>query len=138
MEIDRNELIEQAKEAMERAYCPYSGFKVGAALLTNEGTIIQGINIESITFTPTVCAERTAFFTAVAQGIREFTAVAVVTEADQPTSPCGVCRQVMAEFVDGDFVIIMTTTSGQTVEKTLDEIFPMRFDKNTPIGNANN
>ena len=97
--MDNKELIRQALEAREMAYAPYSGFKVGAALLTKEGRVYKGCNIENAGYTPTNCAERTAFFKAVSEGEREFSAIAIVGgKGDLPTDyayPCGVCRQVM-------------------------------------------
>ena len=95
-------LIELAKEAMLHAYVPYSGYKVGAALLCADGTVYQGCNIENASYTPTICAERSAFFKAVYDGPREFTAIAVCGGKDGVITgafpPCGVCRQVMREF----------------------------------------
>ena len=124
-------LINLAKEAMTHAYIPYSGYKVGAALLCADGTVYQGCNIENASFTPTVCAERTAFFKAVYDGHRDFKAIAVcggkdgVIEGQFP--PCGVCRQVMLEFCGEDFLIHMTNGSGQIVTRTLAELLPLSF-----------
>lgn len=125
------ELITLAKEAMGKAYAPYSGFKVGAALLCSDGTVYQGCNIENASFTPTVCAERTAFFKAVYDGHRDFEAIAVCGGRDGVITgafpPCGVCRQVMREFCRDDFVIYMVG-SGDTFEAhTLSEILPFSF-----------
>ena len=123
-------LIELAKEAMQQAYVPYSGYTVGAALLCADGTVYQGCNIENASYTPTVCAERTAFFKAVSEGHRDFTAIAVcggkggvITGA---FPPCGVCRQVMREFCDDDFVIYMVNENGYEA-RTLAEILPFSF-----------
>jgi len=123
-------LIELAKDAMQRAYVPYSGYTVGAALLCADGTVYQGCNIENASYTPTVCAERTAFFKAVSEGHRDFTAIAVcggkggvITGA---FPPCGVCRQVMREFCDDDFVIYMVNENGYEA-RTLAEILPFSF-----------
>ena len=123
-------LIELAKDAMQRAYVPYSGYTVGAALLCADGTVYQGCNIENASYTPTVCAERTAFFKAVSDGHRDFTAIAVcggkggvITGA---FPPCGVCRQVMREFCDDDFVIYMVNENGYEA-RTLAEILPFSF-----------
>ncbi len=99
-------LLDKAQEARERAYAPYSNYRVGAALLTADGQVYQGCNIENAGFTPTVCAERTAFFKAVYDGHRAFRAVAVIATGEEMGFPCGVCRQVMAEFCDRDFIII--------------------------------
>ena len=100
------ELIQKAIESKNRAYAPYSKFHVGAALLTEGGQIFQGCNIENISFSPTICAERTAIFTAVVEGNHEFKAIAIASDDEQFSSPCGVCRQVLSEFVNQDFMII--------------------------------
>jgi len=126
-------LIEKALSAREASYSPYSGFAVGAALLAKDGRIFTGANIESASFSPTVCAERVAFFTAIHQGVTEFSAVAVVGgKAGEPVTaycaPCGVCRQVMAEFCDGDFeIILFDGTSPKTYN--LNDFLPERFGK---------
>ncbi len=123
-------LIELAKEAMTHAYMPYSGFKVGAALLCADGTVYQGCNIENASFTPTICAERTAFFKAVYDGHRDFTAIAVVGGKDGVITgtfpPCGVCRQVMREFCGDDFVIYMGGVDGYT-SMTMAQLLPCSF-----------
>lgn len=125
------ELLTLAREAMTRAYAPYSGFKVGAALLCADGTVYQGANIENASFSPTICAERTAFFKAVYDGKRDFTAIAVVGGKDGVISgffpPCGVCRQVMREFCQDDFVIILGGADGAYETKTLKELLPFSF-----------
>ncbi len=129
--INAGELLSLAIEARERSYCPYSGFSVGAALLTKSGKIYYGANIENSSYTPTVCAERVAFFKAVSEGEREFAAIAIAggekgkePKADFP--PCGVCRQVMSEFCEGDFVIIFGNGESNTVT-TLAKILPHSF-----------
>ena len=123
-------LVELAKEAMMKAYAPYSGFYVGAALLTKGGKVYTGCNIESASYSPTNCAERTAFFKAVSEGERDFEAIAVVGgEKGNVTGafpPCGVCRQVMLEFCSPDFKVYLATTDGfETV--TLQELIPYGF-----------
>ena len=104
MAVDTKTLIRRAIKAMERAYVPYSGFKVGAALLTESGELYEGCNIENAAYTPSNCAERTAFFKAVSEGERKFSAICIVGGKDGVltgyTAPCGVCRQVMMEFCD--------------------------------------
>ena len=130
MTMTPEKLIELAKEAMMKAYAPYSGFYVGAALLTKGGKVYTGCNIESASYSPTNCAERTAFFKAVSEGEREFAAIAVVGgEKGKVTGmfpPCGVCRQVMLEFCGPDFPIHMGTADGyRTV--TLQELIPFGF-----------
>ena len=124
-------LCELAIEAMGHAYVPYSGYKVGAALLCADGTVYQGCNIENAAYGPTNCAERTAFFKAVYDGYRDFTAIAVCGGKDGvitgPFPPCGVCRQVMREFCDDDFVIYMVDAGGKYEAHTLSEILPHSF-----------
>ena len=126
------ELVKLALEARERAYTPYSHFAVGAALLTKEGKVYQGCNIENASYSPTNCAERTAFFKAVYEGEREFAAIAVVggpegKPAAQLCTPCGVCRQVMREFCDLDFVIYLGAGDGSYIEQKLSDLLPMSF-----------
>ena len=125
-----NHLIEKAKQAKNFAYVPYSNFKVGAAILLKNGEIYQGCNIENISFTPTVCAERTAFFKAISDGKLEFEAMAVVTDDDQISTPCGVCRQVMAEFVSTDFPVILSNGKNEVLELTFADLFPLPFSSN--------
>ena len=109
--ISYQELIKQAIEARKQSYCPYSGFAVGAALLCGDGTVYTGCNIENASYSPTNCAERTAFFKAVSEGKREFVAIAIVggSEELQKCYPCGVCRQVMSEFCDELFEVVWRT-----------------------------
>ena len=124
-------LIDLAKEAMMHAYAPYSGFYVGAALLCADGTVYQGCNIENAAYGPTNCAERTAFFKAVYDGHREFTAIAVVGGKEGVIEgafpPCGVCRQVMAEFCGADFPVYLAGANGVWEKKTLAELLPLSF-----------
>ena len=125
------ELIALAVEAMGHAYVPYSGYKVGAALLCADGTVYQGCNIENASYTPTVCAERTAFFKAVYDGKRDFSAIAVVGGKDGVLTgtfpPCGVCRQVMREFCNDDFKIYMGGPGDSSETRTLAELLPFSF-----------
>ena len=124
----QKELLKLATEARDRSYSPYSHYSVGAALLTKDGKVYQGCNIENASFTPTICAERTAFFKAIYDGVRDFKAIAIIGSGVLPAYPCGVCRQVMAEFCDGDFVIITSNRDGsEIVAETLDAILPHRF-----------
>lgn len=131
--IDEAELVRRALEARKRAYVPYSHWAVGAALLTKDGKVYEGCNIENAAYTPTNCAERTAFFKAVSEGEREFAAIAVVggremEEAENICAPCGVCRQVMMEFCDPDtFRVILGTKDGVQVSQTLKEMLPYGF-----------
>lgn len=129
--IDRELLIKKAIEARERSYSPYSNFSVGAALLCADGTIFMGANIESASYSPTSCAERVAFFSAVFAGKRDFLAIAVVggksgEEISEFCAPCGVCRQVMSEFGKDDFEIILFDGKDEKVF-TLNEFLPLRF-----------
>ncbi len=129
MEREQKELLlKLAREARDHSYSPYSHYAVGAALLTKDGRIYQGCNIENASFTPTICAERTAFFKAIFDGVRDFAAIAVIGTGEMPAYPCGVCRQVMAEFCDGDFIIITSNRDGsEVVTETLDRMLPHRF-----------
>lgn len=124
-------LISKAAEAREKSYAPYSDFSVGAALLCADGTVYTGANIENSSYTPTVCAERVAFFSAVHDGHRDFAAIAIVGGHKDKAPlelcpPCGVCRQVMSEFCQGDFKIILTDGKDSRI-LTLDEMLPYRF-----------
>ena len=123
------DLLDRAIKAREHAYAPYSGFKVGAALLTKNGKIYEGANIENASYSLTNCAERTAFFKAVYDGERDFEAIAIVGGKDELVfcPPCGACRQVMNEFCKGDFKIILLD-KGEEKVYTLDEILPLKFN----------
>ena len=125
-------LMDLAREAMGRAYAPYSGFQVGAALLGESGRVYVGCNVENAAYGPTCCAERTAFFSAVAQGERRFQALAVLGGmggvVSRPAAPCGVCRQVMAEFCrPGEFWILLENHLGERRCHTLEELLPHGF-----------
>lgn len=122
-------LIETAIAAKENAYVPYSHFRVGAALLTKTGKIYSGCNIENAAFTPTNCAERTAFFKAISEGEHEFEAIVVNGDADDYLFPCGVCRQVMLEFCDPkEFRVIVAKNTADYKEFTLAELIPGAFN----------
>ncbi len=130
--MDDQDLIRLAVEARTRAYAPYSHFQVGAALLAADGTVYQGCNIENAAYTPSNCAERTAFFKAVSEGCRRFRAIAIVGGPEsgslQMTAPCGVCRQVMMEFCDPEtFRILMADEHGHQKEYLLKELMPESF-----------
>ncbi|MBE6746691.1 MAG: cytidine deaminase [Ruminococcaceae bacterium] len=124
-------LIEMAKTTASNAYAPYSDFCVGAALLCKNGKVYTGCNIENSSFSPTNCAERTAFFKAISEGERDFEAIAIVGGKNLDFSdfcyPCGVCRQVMSEFCKGDFRIILGKADGEIIESTLSELLPNGF-----------
>lgn len=126
----RRELIEKALAAREYSYSPYSHFRVGAALLCSDGSVYTGCNIENRAYGPTNCAERTAFFKAVSEGKREFAAIAITGGEDETVwcYPCGVCRQVMAEFCDPDaFEIICARSEEEYKTYTLAELLPEMF-----------
>ena len=124
------ELIEKAKQAMENAYAPYSGFQVGAALLCADGTVYTGCNMENAAYSPTLCAERTAFAKAISEGKRDFKAIAVCGGKGGKIAgicaPCGVCRQVMAEFCKEDFQVILVKPQGYEL-RTLSQLLPDQF-----------
>ena len=126
-------LLDAAQQARENSYSPYSHFKVGAALLTKSGNVYTGCNIENAAYTPSNCAERTAFFKAVSEGEREFAAIAIVGGAENAAeldycAPCGVCRQVMMEFCDYDnFQVILAANEDEYRVYTLREILPVGF-----------
>lgn len=130
--MSAEKLIASAKEAMMRAYSPYSGYKVGAALLCKDGTIYQGCNIENASYGGTNCAERTAFFKAVYDGHREFSAIAICGGKDGNITglfpPCGICRQVMGEFCGKDFLIYMIGANDTYEVKTLQDMLPFSFE----------
>lgn len=126
-------LIDKAMEAMKYSYAPYSHFNVGAALLTENKKIYQGCNIENAAYTPTNCAERTAFFKAISEGERDFLAICILGgtngEVKDYTPPCGVCRQVMMEFCNPDlFYVILAINKNDYKIMTLRELFPYSFD----------
>lgn len=129
--MDMEKLMALAIEAMGHAYVPYSGYKVGAALLCKDGSVYQGCNIENASYSPTVCAERTAFFKAVYDGHRDFAAIAVCGGKDGVITgafpPCGVCRQVMREFCEDDFLIYLIGAEGTYETVTLSDLLPHSF-----------
>ena len=127
--MDYQILIREAIAAKEMAYAPYSHFRVGAALLTKTGKIYRGCNIENVAFTPTNCAERTAFFKAISEGEKEFVAIAVTGDADDYLYPCGVCRQVLVEFCDlQEFQVVVANTEDDYKVFSLGELMPGAFN----------
>ncbi|MEG1520527.1 MAG: cytidine deaminase [Clostridia bacterium] len=138
--MSNQELIKLALQAREMSYSPYSNFKVGACLVAKDGEIFTGCNIENIAFTPTICAERTAFFKAVSSGVTEFSKIAIVGGVSLPLNsyafPCGVCRQVMLEFCDvNEFKVIVAKSETDFQEYKLSELMPMSFSpKNQVLG----
>ncbi len=119
-------LRERAFAAMERAYAPYSNFRVGAALLASDGSITEGCNVENASFPAGICAERGAVAAAVARGNRAFDTIVIATDADEPTPPCGICRQVLEEFAP-HLIVLSATRSGRDARWTLDELLPKAF-----------
>lgn len=127
-DIDLSKLLQKSREALTKAYCPYSKFAVGAALLCEDGNIITGCNVENASYGLTMCAERTAIFKAVSEGYKKFKAIAIVSssESNDFIGPCGACRQVLAEFgVNWD--IYITKLDGSFIKSTVAEILPMAF-----------
>nr|WP_022767104.1 MULTISPECIES: cytidine deaminase [unclassified Butyrivibrio] len=139
MDSQLQELVKTALSMRKMSYTPYSHFNVGAALLSADGKIYTGCNIENASYTPTNCAERTAFFKAVSEGVRDFTAIAIAGGKEDATEldycpPCGVCRQVMSEFCKDDFKIYLVKSETEYKEYTLTELVPERFTPNNLLG----
>lgn len=126
--MNEKELVLSAINAKKNSYSPYSKFSVGAALLCDDGEIVMGANVENVSFGLTNCAERTAFFKAISEGKKKFKAIAVAG-GDTYLSPCGACRQVMAEFCDKDFKVIFVKNENEYMTKTLGEILPFSFSE---------
>lgn len=124
--VDRDRLVAEASAARRRAHAPYSGFAVGAALMSADGRVFAGCNVESASYGLTLCAERVALFKAVSEGAREFLAIAVVAAGGGPPSPCGACRQVLSEFAPR-LLVIAATPDGERREWTVDELLPDAF-----------
>ncbi|MCX6349521.1 MAG: cytidine deaminase [Candidatus Aureabacteria bacterium] len=122
-----NRLVKLAREAREKAYAPYSGYKVGAAALAESGKYYTGVNIENAAYTTALHAELAAIAAAVAAGERKFVALAVVTENDPPPFPCAICRQGMAEFDQGEMLVIAANLTGKTRKTTLKKLYPYPF-----------
>jgi cytidine deaminase len=119
-------LRERALGAMTRAYAPYSAFRVGAALLGSDGSITEGCNVENAAYPAGLCAERGAVAAAVARGVRTFEAIAIATEAEEPTPPCGICRQVLEEFAP-HLQVLSFTRDGREARWTMDDLLPRAF-----------
>jgi len=122
------ELIAKATQARERAIVPYSAFKVGAAIQTRDGRTFTGCNIENASYGLSICAERVALWKALSEGAREFRELAIVTDAEKLTSPCGACRQLLWEYC-GDITVHMHSLKGLDNEQRLADLFPFPFDK---------
>ena len=131
--MDKKDLFNKATEAMHCSYAPYSNYNVGAALLCKNGNIYKGCNVENASYSVTNCAERTALFSAVASGEKEFVAICVVGgkngEITDYAMPCGICRQALAEFCDADFNVFVDKNEDDIKEFTLGELLPYSFDK---------
>lgn len=125
-DVENKKLILKAQEALDNSYAPYSGFKVGAAVLTDDNKIFVGCNIENVSFGATNCAERTAIFNAVSNGYKKIKKIAIVSSKDTKTYPCGICRKVMREFMDENAVILLNEKD-TIFEYTLKEILPYAF-----------
>jgi cytidine deaminase len=130
LEAAERELVDRALTAQRRAYAPYSRFSVGAALRGDDGRIYSGCNVENASYGATVCAERNAVARAVAAGCRTFVALAVVTSSSPPAPPCGLCRQVVGEFVE-DLPIVLVNPLGEVVRTRLSSLLPLRFSGST-------
>ena len=124
---DRDRLVDAARKAREHAVASFSGFKVGAALETADGTIVTGCNVENATYGLTVCAERIAMFKALSEGHRQFTRVAVVADTDDPTPPCGACRQILCEF-GGDLEVFLANLTEHKGTYRMKDLLPLPFD----------
>jgi len=125
--MDEKMLIEEAKKAREFAYVPYSNFKVGAALVSKDGKVYHGCNIENAAYPVTNCGERTAIFKAISEGVTEFETLAVVADTDRPVPPCGACRQVIAELCPPDMEVILTNLKGDVQKVLVKELLPGAF-----------
>lgn len=129
--MNNAELLELAKKSMQKSYSPYSNFKVGSALLCSDGTVFCGCNIENASYSPSNCAERTSFFKAVSEGHKDFEKIAIVGGQDGVVEdycpPCGVCLQVISEFCDDDFIVVLTDRNNNIIEKKLCELLPFAF-----------
>lgn len=123
----KEKMFKKAKKAQKNAYVPYSEFPLGAAVLTEDGSIYTGVNIENASFSLTNCAERSAIFTAVSQGKKKIEALLIVSSTENPVPPCGACRQVIQEFADGDIEVVMMTEDGKEQTMTSKELLPGAF-----------
>ncbi|AYF05935.1 MULTISPECIES: cytidine deaminase [Bacillus] len=125
--MDKKKCIEEANKMLAKAYIPYSKFPVGAALVTKEGKIYTGCNIENASYGLCNCAERTAIFKAVSEGERDFSYLVITGETDGPISPCGACRQVIAEFCEPKMPVLLTNVKGDEKEVTVEQLLPGAF-----------
>lgn len=127
-DISPEELIGKAQEAQKYAYAPYSGFHVGAAILADNGKVYTGCNIENASYGATICAERTAISKAISEGVRQILAVAITSDSDTYTMPCGICRQVMSEFCATDMPLYLSNKNGEYQLYTFHDLFPNVFN----------
>jgi cytidine deaminase len=124
--METDELIKTAKQTREKAYAPYSGFKVGAALLTADGRVFTGCNVENSSYGDAICAEKVAVIKAMAEGACDFSRLIVVTDSDEPASPCGSCRQILFEF-NPDLLVVMANLQGKKLEMKVGDLLPHAF-----------
>ena len=125
--IFKAEWLEEVKVAQGRAYTPYSKFDVGALLITEDDEYIYGANIENAAYPATICAERSALVSAYSNNIKKFKAIVVITDSEEPSSPCGTCRQVMKELCDDDMPVYLANTDGKVIKRTVDDLLPLGF-----------
>lgn len=125
MNSDFNKLLQLAQEAAKQAYVPYSGYKVGSAVLCSDGTIFTGCNVENASYSLTICAERTAIFKAVSEGHKDFTAIAIYVDSERIFPPCGACRQVISEFAPE--IPVVYANRNETIESTMGQLLPGAF-----------
>lgn len=126
--MTNHDLINIAHDMQNKSYAPYSNFKVGVALLCADGTVISGCNVENISYGGTICAERTAFVKALSEGKNKFVKIAISVSVDEQGTPCGICRQFMSEFVDGDFEVICANNKNEYKSYKFSQILPFAFD----------
>lgn len=129
--MSREELINIAKKAMNNSYSPYSGFKVGAAVLTSDGHVFWGCNVENASYGAAICAERTAMVKAVSEGYTSFKSIAIVSSSGEFTYPCGICRQFLSEFFEQDGTVILEDSQKGIIELDFSDILPYAFTKNS-------
>jgi cytidine deaminase len=125
--MEEKELMQEANKAREFAYVPYSNFKVGAALLSKDGQVFHGCNIENAAYSVTNCAERTALFKAYSEGVTQFDSLVVVADTDGPVSPCGACRQVISELCDSEMEVVLTNLKGDVQKIQVKDLLPGAF-----------
>jgi len=125
--IFKEEWLEEAKVAQSRAYTPYSKFNVGALLITEDDQYIYGANIENAAYPATICAERSALVSAYSKDIKKFKAIVVITDSEEPSSPCGTCRQVMKELCDDDMPVYLANAAGKVIKRSVDDLLPLGF-----------